>query len=407
MSDHTTAAAVAERTSVTNSDLVRTGPGTLAGRYLRMFWQPVARAQDIAPGRALPVQVMGESVTVYRGEGGDVHVVQGRCPHRGTPLSVGWVEGDAIRCRYHGWCFGSDGQCIEQPGEDPAFAQKISIRRYPAEEYLGLVFAYLGEGIAPPLRRYRDFEREGVLVAGPTEVWPCNYFNRIDNACDVGHSTFTHRASILRTGNTWQLGVREITSVEAPYGIRTAYVLPERPATYFHFHMPNTNQGRARGRVEGTLEDAATLTVDRLFWHVPIDDGSCVTYVVDYLPLTGADAEAYRARRSESETTGLMTPNAVGAEIIEGKRRVEDVDPNASNYKLFWVEDYVVQVGQDRISDRREEHLGRIDVGVILLRKLWRRELQALADGEPLQTWVTPSGLAEMSDGVAAVSRGS
>ena len=31
--------------TITNEDMVRTGPGTLAGRYLRMFWQPVARAE--------------------------------------------------------------------------------------------------------------------------------------------------------------------------------------------------------------------------------------------------------------------------------------------------------------------------------------------------------------------------
>ena len=28
-----------------------------------------------------------------------------RCPHRRTSLSLGWVEGDAIRCFYHGWKF--------------------------------------------------------------------------------------------------------------------------------------------------------------------------------------------------------------------------------------------------------------------------------------------------------------
>ena len=38
--------------SVTNADFARTGPGTLAGRYLRMFWQPVARSQDVAAGQA-------------------------------------------------------------------------------------------------------------------------------------------------------------------------------------------------------------------------------------------------------------------------------------------------------------------------------------------------------------------
>jgi 5,5'-dehydrodivanillate O-demethylase oxygenase subunit len=33
----------------------RTGPGTLAGRYLRMFWQPVYHGCDLAPGRAVQI----------------------------------------------------------------------------------------------------------------------------------------------------------------------------------------------------------------------------------------------------------------------------------------------------------------------------------------------------------------
>ena len=31
--------------------------------------------------------------------------------------------------------------------------------------------------------------------------------------------------------------------------------------------------------------------------------------------------------------------------------------------------------------------LGRSDAGVILMRKLWQEELQALADGRPIRRW--------------------
>ncbi|MCH6545701.1 MAG: hypothetical protein IH796_06840 [Deltaproteobacteria bacterium] len=47
-------------------DFVHTGPGTLAGRYLRMFWQPVYRAQDLGVGRAVPIRIMRESFGLYR-----------------------------------------------------------------------------------------------------------------------------------------------------------------------------------------------------------------------------------------------------------------------------------------------------------------------------------------------------
>ncbi len=108
-------------------DCVHTGPGTLGGRYMRLFWQPVYRAEDLSPGRAIPIRIMSEDFTLYRGEKGTPHVVANRCAHRGTLLSTGWVEGDTIRCFYHGWRYDGSGQCVEQPGEDESFFGKVRI----------------------------------------------------------------------------------------------------------------------------------------------------------------------------------------------------------------------------------------------------------------------------------------
>src|SRR5258708_1279216 len=91
------------------TDYAQTGPGTLGGRLMRSFWQPIALSDALEPGQALPVNVMGEEFTVYRGDGGHVHVVAGRCAHRNTQLSLGWVEGDCIRCFYHGWKYDAGG----------------------------------------------------------------------------------------------------------------------------------------------------------------------------------------------------------------------------------------------------------------------------------------------------------
>ena len=44
-------------------DLEQFGPGSPAGQYLRRFWQPVARASELAPGRAKPVELLGEKFT--------------------------------------------------------------------------------------------------------------------------------------------------------------------------------------------------------------------------------------------------------------------------------------------------------------------------------------------------------
>ncbi len=379
------------------TDFVHTGPGTLAGRYLRTFWQPVYRVKDLVAGKAVPVKLMNESFTLYRGQSGKPYLVDFLCPHRGTQLSTGWVEGESIRCRYHGWRFEGTGQCVEQPGEEESFASKVKIGSYPTQEYLGVIFAFIGKGDPPPFRQFPDFERAGVLDVGPPENWPCNYFNRIDNACDAGHVAFTHRESILRAKKEEALSARSLSSEETEYGIKTTITVPGGDPFYLHFHMPITNQSRSKVRVEGTLEDAAMLWVDRLFWRVPVDDDHCVSFVVDRVPLTGNAAQAYRERRREAEETQKASLNQISEDILAGKMTLGDVDQRLSTYKLFWIEDYVVQVGQGSVTDRAQDQLGRMDVGVILLRKIWQRELKALAEGRTIKQWHTPAGLADMS----------
>src|SRR6266545_5276290 len=124
------------RDSADWADFVHTGPGTLAGQYLRRFWQPVFRSQDLKPGKAMPIRIMSEDLTLYRGQTGTARTLAFRCAHRGTQLSTGWVEGENLRCRYHGWVYEGSGQCVEQPAEPEPFCQKIRIRGYPVEEYL-------------------------------------------------------------------------------------------------------------------------------------------------------------------------------------------------------------------------------------------------------------------------------
>src|SRR6266545_6043757 len=177
----------AGRKKLRYQDLVSTRPGSLAGTFMRRFWHPIHRAEELRAGQAKPIEIMSERFTLYRDENGAPHVVDFRCPHRGTQLSAGWIEGDAIRCMYHGWKFNAAGQCIEQPAEEKSFAAKIRIRSCPTREYLGLIFVYFGADEPPPLPRYPDFEKDTLWAE--TYTRPCNYVNNLEN--DPIHIPFT------------------------------------------------------------------------------------------------------------------------------------------------------------------------------------------------------------------------
>jgi 5,5'-dehydrodivanillate O-demethylase len=59
-----------EREARTSFDLARTGPGTPMGRFMRRFWMPVMRSEDLPTGQAKPIRVMSEDFALYRGESG-------------------------------------------------------------------------------------------------------------------------------------------------------------------------------------------------------------------------------------------------------------------------------------------------------------------------------------------------
>jgi 5,5'-dehydrodivanillate O-demethylase oxygenase subunit len=353
----------------------RVGPGTLAGQYLRRFWHPVYRAQDLLPGHAKPLRLMGEDFTLYRGEGGTPHVVAFRCAHRGTQLSTGWVEDDCLRCFYHGWKYDASGQCVEMPAEDPSFPPKVQIASYPVREYLGLIFAYVGDGEPPPLPRFPELEDEGLAVVHHY-TWPCSYFNSYENVCDPLHIGFVHSQSVFTQNSL--VGIPETRGEETDYGVVVHAVRPGGKTRTTHLLMPTAQYFK-----QAPYEPEETEWSDIVSWRTPVDDERFTHFSVNVLRVTGEAAERIRERRAELAARSVE-PRVLGAAVLRGELRVQVVTGPTN---LVQVQDYVAQVGQGAIPARQSDRLGRSDVLVILLRKIWERELRALAEGRPLKAW--------------------
>ncbi len=366
-------------------DLVSTRPDTLAGTFMRRFWHPIHRAEDLRAGEAKPIEIMSERFTLYRGETGTPHVVDFRCPHRGTQLSAGWIEGDSIRCMYHGWQFDGAGQCTDQPAEEKSFAAKIRLRSYPTRQYLGLIFAYFGNDEAPPFPLYPHMEEEGVLEVLSTEVWPCNFFQRIDNNGDTYHVPFVHRGAYSASSANNRSGLPEISKEESPWGTTSYASFAQGWRNVFHFFMPNVYAFR------NPSPEPECGSEDRMQWDVPLDDQHSLEFRLRRLPLCGEAADKYRAQRDAAAKEPKISVVQMGEAVLSGKLSFQDLD-NFFKDKIALVhtQDYVAQVGQGSVAERAQEHLGRSDLGVILFRKIWERELRALAEGRPLKKWVLP-----------------
>jgi 5,5'-dehydrodivanillate O-demethylase oxygenase subunit len=360
-------------------DFVHTGPDTLAGKFLRMFWHPVFCSHELASGRAVPIRILGEDLTLYRGEGGSAHVISFRCAHRRTQLSVGWVEGDCLRCFYHGWKYDGSGQCVEQPAEAKPFADKIQIPSYPVAEYLGLIFAYMGEGDPPPLPRYSKLEspENSLDVVRMNRI--CNYFNNIDNSLDNAHVRFVHSRHRETARDQIVKGDPVISVEESEWGVRRYVKFTDGKDLTAYFGMPNINY------INGQVVDAEIKRADVLVFKVPVDDENHIHFELRSIPFTGDRAREWLQRRREKRAQEAANRAHLVQQVLMGKLQLSDIDPNRTDYVM--VEDEIAQTGQGKIPDRENEHLGRSDAGVILLRKIWERELRAVSDGQPIKKW--------------------
>jgi len=174
--------------------LIETGPSTPMGTLLRKFWHPIAVSEKLEKGKAQALRVLGEDLTLYRGEGGRPYLIGGRCAHRCTVLHTGVIQGEQIRCMYHGWRYDGTGLCTDIPAEKQPRSRPITIAGYPVHEYSGVVFAYLGEQPVPTfdLPRKHILEEKGRSTLVYKSVWDCNWFQHVENSLDAVHVSFAH-----------------------------------------------------------------------------------------------------------------------------------------------------------------------------------------------------------------------
>lgn len=363
--------------------LVLTGPDTIGGQLLRRYWHPIVYSHELPTGKALPVRLLNEDFTLYRGASGKPYLVGFNCAHRKTQLSAGWVEGECIRCFYHGWMYDGEGQCVDQPAEPEPFADKVRVPSFHAQEYLGMIFAYVGPGEPPPLPRYPDMEfPDRVEPSEESFFRKCNWFQGVENGVDPVHVRFVHIRG-ENDGRVIRLPIPTFHSV--PCGV----LIARNGVTSGGIAFPNIHPFTKSIDDEGV--DLPPLPT--LVWITPVDDETHRQIGIQKLPLPldHPVIQAYHAKRAARFARYTHQAWEIADAVLDGKMQREETD--MTRFHSFTFEDDVAQVGQGRIEDRRGERLGRTDEGVILMRKLWQREVKAFASGQPVgeYPWTPPA----------------
>ena len=164
--------------------------------WLRNAWYVAATLDEIAD-KPLGRQICGERVVVYRLSDGSVAALEDFCPHRGAPLSLGFVQDDRLVCGYHGLAVGCTGKAEHMPG------QRVNgfppVRAFPVVERYGFVWIWPGDAErADPaaLPRFDWADSEEWAYGGGMMHVRCDYRLMVDNLMDLTHETYVHASSI-------------------------------------------------------------------------------------------------------------------------------------------------------------------------------------------------------------------
>ncbi len=156
-------------------------------------WYALATSKELKKGAVKTKKLAGKDVVLYRTESGKACAMQPFCPHLGAHFGHGGkVEGETIRCPFHGFCFDKIGTCTKTAyGSRPS--RRAKTRMYPIHEVNGFLMVYYHEtGEAP------DWFIPKIKMDNWTPLqyveWQINSHPQeiTENSVDVGHFNVTH-----------------------------------------------------------------------------------------------------------------------------------------------------------------------------------------------------------------------
>jgi phenylpropionate dioxygenase-like ring-hydroxylating dioxygenase large terminal subunit len=351
-----------------DDELVRVGPGTPMGELFRRYWLPVGMSADLGT-RPVKLRILGEDLVLFRDLKGRPGLLYSRCMHRGTTLFYGHVEDEGLRCCYHGWLFGVDGTCLDQPCE-PEHGRRRDLARqpwYPVAERYGLIFAYLGPAERQPVLPRFDIleDRAADETIVPSQggaqtgdqtvpVAPYSWLHLNDNVMDPYHVWILHSTfSGPQFATEFQLPPEKADFFRAEQGVCYSIIRQMEDGSVFNrvssFMMPSLMSVPA-------TRDIVDARSTRISWIMPIDDEHFTTYTA--------------SKVKPGEAPFQLTYH--GSKLWHTMTEAEHQDNPG---------DFEAQAGQGAVSLHSEEHLVMSDRGIAMMRRMLRDNIKTVADG--------------------------
>ena len=286
-------------------------------------WFVVADASKIG---STPVseRFFGKDVVLYRGGSGRIVMLDAYCPHMGTHLGRNktstlvvtgrHLDGDSIRCPFHGWRFGPDGKCNEIPFHDGAIPQNARVESWQVVERYGMVFCWHdAEGRAPDLDLPEYPEWDDPLwvrwQVDDLEVLPVHPQEILDNNADIRHLTHLHGSSTV----CWYEN-----EIEGPYlHQRQCSLAPDPSSLLAKFVAIVRYVGPGLLMSRFFMNDSNAAGLAQMIANTPVEDGVTRLWHASMLrspkPVVDEDVRAMARATNEQLKKGLMADCEVWA----------------------------------------------------------------------------------------------
>jgi len=383
-----------------NETLTRVGPGTPMGEFMRKFWIPACRSDELsADADPLRIMLLGEKLLGFRDTSGRAGIMDHRCPHRGASLFYGRNEDGGIRCVYHGWKYGVDGTCLDMPNlpEDKQFRSKVRAKAYPVQERNGVVWVYMGAEAQklPPLPEIEVLMLPADQVTIRCVQRQCNWLQSLEGEIDSSHFSFLHLGKVGEGDVDAATMHRFAVSNRAP-----DYRVKETDWGTMYCTYRSGDPGTMYYRVAHYVYPFFTLYPDGTFedhivaqaW-VPMDDTHTMVFNFQYKGRT----EALRTDKRGDYLPGFEGVPALLPNTTDwyGRWRLEAnasndfmIDRDAQRNRSFTgilgvhVQDQAIIESMGEIVDRSFEHLAYSDRMVMATRRTLLNAVRALKERE-------------------------
>ncbi|TAJ73476.1 MAG: MarR family transcriptional regulator [Phenylobacterium sp.] len=379
-----------------NELLCRVEGEAAMGQVMRQHWLPACMVEEVAEADGTPVRarLLGVDLVVFRDTKGRVGVLDERCPHRGASLAFGRNEDCGLRCLYHGWKFGVDGE-IQEMASEPADSRmrNLKARAYPALEAGGFVWVWMGDA-----QTVRPFQAPAWAPTATTKISivkihaACNWAQVLEGSIDSAHSSSLHSTNM------------PTAEVEGSTATETAWLRPsndkapklEVEATDYGFHYAAIRRPIRDPETHVYIRSTvfiAPFTVlippndqyNLAQMLVPIDDVNCMFYWIAWHPTKGIGQDAWR-RFCAAEVGPDLNPDFTKRRNLTNNFRQDRVAMKAGDFTGIQgipMQDMAMWESMGPIADRSEDHLGSSDVAIIQFRRQMVAAAKACAAGEP------------------------